>query len=211
MCPFLFFCKNSFHLIPVRQTWRHRILCLFTSFHNPSGPSDANGRNYQCNIAKNRIKFVNEVWFLILDDSFIDSWNFKTICKNILKTKVKSKQSKVEDNAANLIQRAPISMANLMGKSEHQPAKKKVIETKTCKNNQQTSWSLHGTSFETLQRTSCSCIFFSGLFTRLQKVHLERCTCIRQLCRQFDHYSFDCSSRHPTKQPTARNLDASKK
>lgn len=53
-----------------------------------------------------------------------------------LKAKVKPKQSKVENNTANLIQSAPISMANLTGKSEHQPAKNKVIKTK---NNQKPS------------------------------------------------------------------------
>ena len=134
------------------------------------------------------------------------SKHFKTICKNILKTKVKSKQSKVENNTANLIQSAPISTANLMGKSEHQPSKQK--HTKTISKHHGVCMVHHG---RPCKGHHAAASFFSGLFTRLQKVHLERCTCIRQLCRQFDRYSFDCSSRHPKKQPTARNLDASKK
>ena len=68
---------------------------------------------------------MNELQFLILD-SFIDSWNFKAICKFEGKSQT---QSKVENNTANLIQSAPISMPNLTGKSEHQPAKNNVIKT----------------------------------------------------------------------------------
>lgn len=184
------------------------------SFHvfsdgSPSGPSDTNGRKYCCSIAKNRIKFVNELQFLILDYSFIDSWNFKAICK--FEGKSQTETVKGRNNTANLIQSTPISMANLTGKSEHQPAKNKVIETK---NNQKPSaniMEIAGYIIRDLAKDIMPLHLFSGLFTRLQKVHLERCTCIRQLCRQFDRYSFDCSSRHPKKQPTARNLDASKK